>query len=204
MLPRRKHQLSSSEQDPLASPEDLQKHFAKEMTQLLCLAMHLTGDAETAETCLILAMRDCFRNNSLAKQRIHACARRMVIRSAIRLVLGIESETLCDAGLDFPLQPREVSIDALRDSAAILDLPDLERVAFVICVLERYSILDCALLLQKTPQEVYDAIVRAANQVVPVEEPKDDDITATYRGSTYGGFWGEGNKLDDSCGPIFD
>ncbi len=204
MHPPHSHQLRTIEQDLFAIPEDFQQLFAREMTRLFCLAMHLTGDADRAETCLILAMRDCFRENSLAKHRVHAWARRMVIRNAMRLVLGIENEILCEAGLDFSLQPRELPIDALRDSAAIRNLPDLDRVAFVICVVERYSILDCALLLRKAPQEVHDAIVRATSQVVPTEEPKDGDATAESPGNIYGGLWGKGSKLDGSCGSILD
>jgi hypothetical protein len=167
VLPLHGHWLSSSEQDPFATFEDFGQLFAKEMTKLFWLAMDLTADTDRAETCLILAMRDCFQKNSLAKHRVHTWARRMVIRNAMRLVLGIENEILCEAGLDFPLQPREFPIDPLRDSVAIRNLSELDRLAFVICVVERYSILDCALLLRKAPQEVHDAIVRATNQVVP-------------------------------------
>ena len=141
MLPLHGHRLIYGEQDLLATPEDFQQLFAKEMTNLFCLAMHLTADADRAETCLIVGMRNCFQNNSLAKHRVHAWARRMVIWNAMRLVLGIENEILCEAGLDFPLQPRELPIGTLRDSAAIRNLPDLDRLAFVICVVERYSIL---------------------------------------------------------------
>jgi hypothetical protein len=198
MLPLHSHRLSSSDQDLLSTPEDLEQLFAKEMTKLFCLAMHLTADADRAETCLILAMRDCFETNRLAKHRALTWARRMVIRNGMRLVLGIENEILCESGLDFPLQPMEFPIDALRDSVAIRNLHDLDRLAFVICVVERYSILDCALLLRKAPREVHDAIVRATNQVVPIEEPKDDDVSATSPAS------GEGSKLDGSCGSILD
>jgi DNA-directed RNA polymerase specialized sigma24 family protein len=204
VLKLQNHRLSSSEQDLLATFEDFGQLFAREMTELFSLAMDLTADADRAETCLILAMRDCFQKNSLAKHRVHAWARRMVIRNAIRLVLGVENEILCEAGLDFPLQPRESPIDALMDSIAIRNLPDLDRLAFVICVVERYSILDCALLLRKAPQEVHDAIVRATNQVVPIEEPKDDDVSGTAPSNVCGSFWVEGNKLDGSCGSIFD
>ena len=204
MLPLYNHRLSSSEQDLFATFEDFGQLSAKEMTKLFCLAMDLTADADRAETCLILAMRDCFQKNGLAKHRIHTWARRMVIRNALRLVLGIENEILCEAGLDFPLQPNEFPVDAHRDSIAIRNLPDLDRVTFVICVVERHSILDCALLLRKAPQEVHDAIVRATNQVVPIEELTDDGVIATSPGNIYRSFWGEGSTLDGLCGSILD
>ena len=100
----------------------------------------------------------------------------MVIRNAIRLVWGTLNDILGESGLEFHLQPSDLPLEALRESLVILTLPDLDRLAFVICVLERYSILDCALLLRKAPQEVHDAIVRATNHVVSIEERKEDDV----------------------------
>ena len=73
-------------------------------------------------------------------------------------------------------------------------------VSSVLHMFPRYHYED----LRKAPQEVHDAIVRATNRVVPNEEPRDDDGSATSRGNIYGGFWGEGNKPDDSCGSILD
>lgn len=204
MLPLHSRRLNTGEQDLFATFEDFGQFFAKEMTKLLCLALILTGDTERAETCLILAMRDCFRENSLAKDRVDTWARRMVIRHAIPLVLGVENEVLCDPVLDLPLQPSEYPIRALGDSVAIRNLPELDRLAFVICAVERYPILGCALLLRQTPQEVHDAIVRSAKQIVPIEAPKIEAGAATSPAKTYGGFWREGNGLDDTCGSILD
>lgn len=199
MPPLHKHRLISSEQDLLAIPEDFEQLFANEMTKFLYLAMHLTADAERADTCVIFAMRDCFQERRLAKDRAPTFARRMVIRNAIRLVLGIEDKFISDVQMEFALQPSRLSRDALRDSVAIRSLPDLERVAFVICVMERYSILDCALILRKSPQEVHDAIVRATEQLAPMKEGENDHRS---RSGIEGGFWDEGNKFDGSCGAI--
>ncbi len=94
----------------------------------------------------------------------------MVIRNAVRLIWGTPNDIVDDSALEFQLQPSDYPLEELRESVAILTLPDLDRLAFVICVLERYSILDCALLLRKTPQKVHEAILRAADQVVSVHE----------------------------------
>lgn len=155
------------QQDLASIFDEFKEVFEKEMAALLCIATHLTADAETAEICLIRAMRDCFQKDSLAGQGADTWARRMLFQNAIRMVLGIEHDFLCDESLEFLLQPRQLPIEALADFAAIRSLPDFDRVVFVICVLERYAVLDCALLLGKAPREVHDAIVRAMSRVAP-------------------------------------
>ncbi len=105
------------------------------------------------------------------KVRVRIWARRMVIRNAVRLIWGTPHDIGDDSALEFQLQARDYPLEKLRESVAILTLPDLDRLCFVICVLERYSILDCALLLRKTPQEVHAAILRATDQVVSVGQP---------------------------------
>ena len=42
---------------------------------LLRLSLQLTADAENAETCIILAMRDCFFRSSISRDRVQAWAR---------------------------------------------------------------------------------------------------------------------------------
>jgi DNA-directed RNA polymerase specialized sigma24 family protein len=175
----------SKEKDPCATREDFHQLFAREMTNLLRLSLHLTADSEKAEKCLILAMRDCFERSVVSKKWAHLWARRMVVRNAIRLVLSTENDISCETGSDFYLQPSTFQIEALRKSSEILDLPDFDRLVFVICVLERYSILDCALLLRRSPKDVHDAITRATNRVVPVEERNDQETTAMNRTGTH-------------------
>jgi DNA-directed RNA polymerase specialized sigma24 family protein len=157
-----------------ATPEDLQQLFAKEMTDLFGLSFRLTADAEKAESCLILTMRECFDSScSVSKKWVRNWVRRAVIRNAIRQVLDKENTMYDglsrDIGTEFHLQPSEYRIEELQESLAVLDLPDLDRLVFVICVLERYSILDCALLMRKSPKDVNDARVRATNQVIEAE-----------------------------------
>lgn len=185
-----------------ATAEDFEQLFARQNTELLMLSLHLTTDAEKAETCLILAMRDCVFGSCVSKDRLHTWARRMVMRNAIRLVCGAPNDVLGESGIEFYLQPNDFQNDALRESLAIFTLPDLDRLAFVICVLERYSILDCALLLRKAPQEVYDAIVRAIAQMLAFEQRRDLDANARFPRIQSAAFWPEGSQLEDSCGSI--
>jgi hypothetical protein len=169
------------------------------------LSLQLTADAEKAESCLILAMKECIANSTVSKRWALIWARRTVIRNAIRLVLGMENAVLNDVDSEaepgFYLQPSKHRIEALRNSLAILSLPDFDRLVFVICVLERYSILDCALLLTRSPKDVNEARLRASNQVASFEERNHHESTTT---SPYGAWSNEIGGLDDSCGALFD
>ena len=197
------HPVNISEKSLHATAEDFEQLFAKETTDLIRLSLHLTADAEKAESCVILAMRDCFFRSRVPKDRVRTWARRMVMRNAIRSIWGAANDILGESEFEFHLQPSDFPLEALRESVAILSLPDLDRLAFVICVLERYSILDCALLLRKAPQEVYEAIVRASSQVLPLEDRSDHQATAPFPGNMYP-FWDQGNNLEGSRGSILD
>ena len=140
-------QIKLAEKDIYATTDDFQGLFAREMTDLFRLSLQLTADAEKAETCLILAMRECFANGAVAKEWALIWTRRTIIRNAICLVFGTENglpnDPHSDVGPDFHLQACGYRLEALRNSLTILALPDFDRLVFVICVLERYSILDC-------------------------------------------------------------
>lgn len=177
MVQLKSYPANPDEKGLSATANDFEQLFAKHNVDLLRLSLQLTADAEKAESCLVLAMRDCFFRSSVSRHCMHTWARRMVIRNAIRLMWGTPNDMLAESEFEFHLQPSDFRFDALQESVAILTLRDLDRLAFVICVLERYSILDCALLLRKAPQEVYDAIVRATAQVLRLEG-QDHDAAA--------------------------
>jgi hypothetical protein len=202
------NQFKLTEEDIYATTNDFQKLFAREMTGLFRLSLNLTADAEKAESCLILAMRECFSNRAVAKEFALIWARRTVIRNAIRLVLGTKNAIPIDiygeAGPDFHLQPSEHRIEELRDSLVVLELADFDRLVFVISVLERYSILDCALLLKKSPKEVNDARVRAISQVLSAEERNRHGSSTTFPTSLSGAGRNGIGALDGSCGSLLD
>jgi len=203
-LQMHRNRRNSEEKDSCATSEDFQQLFATEMGDLFRLSLQLTADAEKAESCVIFAMRDCFSGSTVSKERAHIWARRMVVRNAIRLVLGRENDIPCEALSEVCTQPSQYRIEVLQESVAILGLPDFDRLAFVICVLERYSILDGAMLLRKTPKDVNDAIVRATNEVVSNEERNHPGATGKLRTNTYFDGSYEGGKLDGSCGTILN
>jgi DNA-directed RNA polymerase specialized sigma24 family protein len=204
VLQFKSHPVSTNAKNLYATPEDFEQLFAKQKTELILLSLKLTADAAKAEMCLILAMRNCvFRSSTVSKDRVRTWARRMVIRNAIRLLWAMPNELADESGFEFQLQPSAFSLETLQDSVEILTLPDFDRLAFVICVLERYSTLDCALLLGKSPQEVSDAMMRAKSLLLPVEL-RSHDQAAAEPGSKYGYHRGQATERNGSCGTIFD
>ena len=188
-----------------ATPDDFQQLFAMEMDDLFGLSFRLTVDAEKAESCLIRAMRECFDSScQVLKKWAGNWVRRAVIRNAIRQVLDKENTLydgiFCDIGSEFYLQPSQYRVEELRESLAVLDLPDFDRLVFVICVLERYSILDCALLMKKSPNDVNDARVRAINQVIEAEGWNQLVGNASACNACSFG----GKEFDGSCGTLLD
>jgi hypothetical protein len=168
----------------------------------------VTADAEKAESCLILAMRECLSNSAISKEWALVWARRKVVCNAIRLVLGTEDappKNIHSAtGPNSHLHPGDYRIEALRDSLAILALPNFDRLVFVICVLERYSIMDCALLLNRSPKDVNDARVRAIYQVVSAEERNRHESLTTNPANPYSASGNEKGEIDGSCGSLLN
>lgn len=159
------HRRNSNESRSYATDADFQELFTSEMSDFFRLSLQLTADAGKAERCFTLAMKNCFGTKTIIKDFARIWARRMVIRNAIHLVLGIENDIASHTGSEFTLQPSQYREEELRECFAILQLPEFDRLVFVICVLERLSILDCALLLRKSPKDVQGAIMRATNQI---------------------------------------
>jgi hypothetical protein len=179
-----RHRRNSNETHPYATDADFQELFAREMTGFLQLSLHLTAEADKAERCLTLAMNDCFGTNTILKGFARAWARRMVIRIAIQELLGINNDFARNVESEFHLQPSQFRLGELRESLAVLELPEFDRLVFVICVLERLSILDCALLLRKSPNDVNDAIVHATNQIASLPDRNDTEMTTNSRTTT--------------------
>lgn len=203
-----RNRFRSIEDEPYATTDDFQRLFTREMVDLFRLSLHLTADAEKADMCLILAIRDCFANSNVGKNWALVWARRMVVCNAIRLVMGTEGASPgideSNIGPEIHLRPSEYRIEALRESLAILELPDLDRLVFVICVLERYPILDCALLLRRSVKDVACARVRAISQIVSVEERNQEGTSATSPSRLRSACRNGMGQSDDPCGSLLD
>ena len=125
------------------------------------LAALLTGDSEIAKRCVALAFRECMVSDSVSKGWVLRWARRTVIRNAIRLLTGGQSLPSTCAESDNGSPAFALEAPSLpEESEWILDLPECDRLAYVICVLKRYSTQDCALLLGKSAQDIYRTLGR--------------------------------------------
>ena len=197
-------QFKLVEDETYAVNDEFQQLFATEMTDLFRLALNLTADIEAAERCLILAMRECLQSHCAFNSRklSRAWARRVVIRNAIHLVQEQESRKL-DGSLakttsHVQSQPNQYRTTAGPESLAVLNLPDFDRLVYVICSLEHYSIAHCALLLSRSQEDVNDARVRAIIRVVAAERnlPAKRE---SFRTCSYGE-----DEFDGACGQLLN
>jgi len=98
----------------------------------------------------------------------------MIIRNAISLVMGPGGQSLVNINDDADSGLIAFSLDGAPgtfvEPESILDLPELDRFVFVICVLERYSTYDCALLLGRSLRDVNEARQRVGNQIGQIDE----------------------------------
>lgn len=160
-----------------AGKEDFVRAFKCERAGLQRLALSLTANAETARQCLISAFRECTAGSSVSREWVLRWIRRVIIRNAIRLVRArvgqplANTDDFADNGLISTVL--EVSPEAIAESDPILGLSEVDRLVFVICVLERYSTSDCALLLDRTPREINEARRRVDDQLGQINELKD-------------------------------
>jgi hypothetical protein len=175
-----------------ASKEEFARVFESELAGLQKLALLLTANSEAAKRCLIGAFRECITRNLVARGWVLSWARRMVISNAITVVIGPEGQSFDNTNDDADNALVSFSADDLlgpnAGTESICDLPEFERFVFVICVLEHYSIHDCALLLGKSPREVNDVRNRVSIQVGQIDElgksseRSSDELERSVRG----------------------
>jgi DNA-directed RNA polymerase specialized sigma24 family protein len=166
----------ASDRGEYAGKEEFAILFESERVGLQRLALSLTANSEVAKRCLVRAFRECIARSSVSKEWVLSWARRMVIRNAINLVMGRGGQSFVDTYDDADdglngFSPDD-SLGAIAEAESILDLPELDRFVFVICVLERYSTHDCALLLGKSPRDVNEVRHRVGNHVGKIDEPR--------------------------------
>jgi DNA-directed RNA polymerase specialized sigma24 family protein len=163
-----------SERCEYARKEEFVSLFRRERVSLQRLALLLTANPEAAKRCLIRAFRECIASSSVSKEWVLTWTRRMVIRNAISLVIGPGGQSFINPNDDEDNGSiaffSDDSLGALAEYESNFDLPEFDRLVFVICVLERYSMHDCALLLGRSPRDINEARQRVGNQVGQIDE----------------------------------
>ena len=142
-----------------ATEDDFRRLFSAEINDFLRLSLQLTANVEKAERCLILAMKDCSRTQTIFKDFSRIWARRTIIRNAIHLIQSDDLDTASDP------QSSELQNENQWKMESVPRTAEFARLAFVICAVEHLSVQDCALLLGRSPRDVNEAIVRAENQI---------------------------------------
>ena len=160
-----RHRRNANDARSYAVDDDFKQLFAREIGSLFQLSFQLTGEANRAERCLTLALENCLSGNTICRDFVRVWARRMIIRNAIHLVLGIDGDTCNATGSELHLCLGEVRKEELSNSIAVSQLTDFDRMVYVICVLEHLSIQDCALFLRRAPKDVNEAVARAIDRM---------------------------------------
>jgi DNA-directed RNA polymerase specialized sigma24 family protein len=190
-----------------ATDADIQRVFGAEMIDLARLALLLTANGEEAERCLILTIRECFNNRKVCKEQVRTWVRHTLVHVAIRLVLGGDKAVLAHtsnrrASLHFPYSQEYCPMEAPPESAAVLNLPDFERLVLVICVFEGYDVQDCAALLGRTRNDVHAALAWAIDHRVSFQEQETDATSRTSETGT--GSFRDATAGDDACGTLLE
>ena len=144
-----------------ASNADYCRIFQEDMRPLYLLCFLLTANHARAEQCYLETFDKAIEGNLVFKEWARSWTQRTLIQNAIHLVFsdGVRNE-LRDA---WDGSPVAVAIHI------VTQLAPLERFAFVMSVLERYSDHDCSRLLNCTVQDVRDARVQALRSLETVD-----------------------------------
>jgi hypothetical protein len=127
------------------------------MHSLYLLSFLLTASHEKAERCYLESMEYAVNGNPVLKEWARSWCKRSVIQNAIRLVF---SE--CVQGEFRDVWPESSVSSAISN---VTRLRELERFVFVMSVLARYSDRECAILLNRTVQDIVDARMLALRTI---------------------------------------
>jgi hypothetical protein len=189
-----------------ATADDMQKLFAAAMNDLFCLAFLLTAHADRAEDCIIRSIRECLNTRYVLKEELPDWVRNIVIWNGIRIVKDQAGTSFGDTRDDsIPLVPKSSrSLLRITDySSGILELSNLDRLVYVICILEDYTSRHCALLLSRSREEVREARNRALARIAEFES-KWRDIPIDSFSDSKAPTCGCRTEFECSCGSLLD
>lgn len=165
------------EQMKYATPEDFRTLFTEGADSLYLLSLLLTADPEKAEKCFVSGFEECANGNSVFLEWARSWARRIIIRNTIREMVSTTDVADPPLRLDSTLNNRgELPLaEQLRSFASILRLRKFERFVFVLSVLERYSDVECSLLLGASTANVQQARKQAFLHMAE-SDPREDCV----------------------------
>ena len=163
----RKNRTHTYNANRYATNEEFCKVFSEDMRHLYFLSFVLTANQEKAEECFVAGLEDCMKSNPVFRQWASSWAKRMILKNAIRVVAPLPNR---DGGTSSgiygePDYRRTGTHDQQAAIASALALEDFDRFVFVIAVLERYTVKECSILLDCSQRDVYEARMRAVQQI---------------------------------------
>jgi DNA-directed RNA polymerase specialized sigma24 family protein len=151
-----------------ATRSDFCRIFENDEKGLYMLSFLLTGDRTIAERCFVGGLHSAQNGNQVFKEWAESWARRAIIQNAIRMIrprrAAEGTHSMASPGAGDALTER-------AEIAGVVALPEFERFAFVMSVLERYSDQECSLLLGCTRTEVAAARTRALDRMGRSADP---------------------------------
>jgi DNA-directed RNA polymerase specialized sigma24 family protein len=154
-----------------ATPADFKQVFTEDVNSLYLLSLLLTGSPDKAERCFVEGIGEATKGNYVLKEWARSWARRTIILSGIRLIAPMDNCKTIDWNADLARGMNNIPMILHSEVRAILDLAPLERFAFVMSVLERYSDNDCSILLGCARTEIVILRARAMQQLGRSNDP---------------------------------
>ena len=150
---------------PYATCEDFRRIFDEDLNGLYQLSFLLAGNHQKAEEWFAAGIESCVKANWVFRERARTWAKRMIVENAIRELnpQRQRSNALLPTIRSGNQQPSGPI--GYFDLDAMLGLADFERFVFVLCVLERYPVHECALLLGCSASEIREACAQAIEKL---------------------------------------
>ena len=151
-----------------ASIDDFRRVYSDHVGSLYQLAFLLTGNRDDAEQCFVAALHETVYEKSVPKASVRFRAKRAIVEQAIR-VLKPRPEKKTKGRLPLRTPSDTDYLQTLSGRRAVihrvLSLCVFERFVFVLCLLERHSVEQCARLLNCCIEDVISGRMRALVQV---------------------------------------
>jgi DNA-directed RNA polymerase specialized sigma24 family protein len=149
---------ATSTKTEYATASDFCSMFEKQMASLYQLAFLLAADHDVAQRIFEGALEECRNATSVFRGQAGLWAKRAVVLNAIRLIAPRPSHAPltedCEQEYDW-----ESPLDTPEE--AIAQLSPFTRFVFLMNVLEKFSVAECAVLLRSTRENVIQTRTQA-------------------------------------------
>jgi len=175
------HAQNGNSENRYATCEDFLRTFDEDLHGLYQLSFLLAGDHQMAERCFVAGIESCVKANWVFRERTRAWAKRMIVENAI-VELNPRRQRSNSSTLLSTVLSHDQESSGHFDLYAMLGLADFERFVFVLCVLERYRVHECALLLGCSASEVREACTQTIEKLANLRPSNSNRYEDRERG----------------------